>query len=165
MDSQASRETLDHSIMYIFAVALEDGRWHHIDSYTTERANQKSTNNLWKKILTFEDKKWTKKYHDPNPKKKLFGGEVVIEMKDGKKIISKLGVANAHPNGNKPFNREEYIHKFKILTENIIDQKESERFLNDVQSLRELGKSELHKLNIEIKSDLKSNLKSMKTIF
>jgi len=26
---QASRETRDHSIMYIFAVALEDGSWHH----------------------------------------------------------------------------------------------------------------------------------------
>ena len=27
MDPNASRETLDHSIMYIFAVALEDGSW------------------------------------------------------------------------------------------------------------------------------------------
>ena len=34
MDPNASRETLDHSIMYIFAVALEDGDWHHIKSYT-----------------------------------------------------------------------------------------------------------------------------------
>ena len=30
MDPHASRETLDHSIMYIFAVALEDGQWHHV---------------------------------------------------------------------------------------------------------------------------------------
>jgi len=30
MDPKASRETLDHSIMYIFAVALEDADWHHI---------------------------------------------------------------------------------------------------------------------------------------
>ena len=29
MDPKASRETLDHSIMYIFAVALQDGGWHH----------------------------------------------------------------------------------------------------------------------------------------
>ena len=34
MDPLASRETLDHSIMYIFAVALEDGGWHHEASYT-----------------------------------------------------------------------------------------------------------------------------------
>ena len=54
MDPKASRETLDHSIMYIFAVALEDGKWHHIDSYTPERANTKSTVELWKKIKTFD---------------------------------------------------------------------------------------------------------------
>ena len=80
MDPNSSRETLDHSIMYIFAVALEDGKWCHIDSYTPERANTKSTIELWKKIKTFEDKNWTKKYHDPNPNKKCFGGKVLIKM-------------------------------------------------------------------------------------
>ncbi len=34
----ASRETLDHSIPYIFTVALQDGAWHHVDSYAPERA-------------------------------------------------------------------------------------------------------------------------------
>ena len=165
MDPNASRETLDHSIMYIFAVALEDGNWHHINSYTPERANKKSTIDLWKKVVTYEDKKWTKKYHDPNPAKKSFGGEVIIQMKDGSRIKSKLNVADAHPNGNRPFKRIDYINKFKTLTENIIDYKESERFLNDVQSLRELGKSELHKLNIEVKSNLKNTSSENKTIF
>jgi len=165
MDPNASRETLDHSIMYIFAVALEDGDWHHIDSYTHERANKKSTIDLWKKIVTYEDKKWTKKYHEPNPKKKYFGGEVIIQMKDGSKIKSKLGVADAHPSGHRPFKRENYIDKFKTLTSNLIDQKESERFLSKVQSLRELGKSDLHKLNIEVKSDLKNFSSFKKTIF
>jgi 2-methylcitrate dehydratase len=115
--------------------------------------------------VTYEDKKWTKKYHNPNPKKKYFGGEVVIQMKDGSKIKSKLSVASAHPSGNKPFKREDYIYKFKTLTKNIIEEKESERFLNDIQGLRELGKSELHKLNIEVKSNLKSNINFKKTIF
>jgi len=165
MDPNASRETLDHSIMYIFAVALEDGNWHHIDSYIPERANKKSTIDLWKKIVTYEDKKWTKKYQDSNPKNKSFGGEVIIQMKDGSKIKSKLGVADAHPNGNKPFKREDYIHKFKTLTSNLIDQRESERFLSNAQSLRELDKSDLHKLNIEVKSDLKKYSTYKKTIF
>src|SRR4051794_35234283 len=38
MDPGASRETLDHSIMYIVAVALQDGEWHHVRSYQPERA-------------------------------------------------------------------------------------------------------------------------------
>ena len=41
MDPNASRETLDHSIMYIFAVALEDADWHHIKSYSKSRAKEK----------------------------------------------------------------------------------------------------------------------------
>jgi len=70
-----------------------------------------------------------------------------------------------HPSGNRPFKREDYIRKFKTLTQNIIDGKESERFLNNVQSLRELGKSDLNKLNIEVKSDLKKVSSFKKTIF
>ena len=165
MEPNASRETLDHSIMYIFAVALEDGSWHHIDSYTPERSNKKSTIDLWKKIVTYEDKKWTKKYHDPNPLKKCFGAEVIIQMKNGSKIKAKLGVANSHPSGNRPFKREDYINKFKTLTDNIIEYKECDRFLNDVQSLREMGKSDMCKLNIEVKSDLKNLSSPKKTIF
>ncbi|PYX84464.1 MAG: 2-methylcitrate dehydratase, partial [Acidobacteria bacterium] len=29
--STGSRETLDHSVMYILAVALEDGTWHQVE--------------------------------------------------------------------------------------------------------------------------------------
>ncbi len=158
MDPNASRETLDHSIMYIFAVALEDGKWHHIDSYTPERSNKKSTLDLWRKIKTFEDKKWTKKYHDPNPNKKCFGGRVIIKMKDGSKIAEEISVADAHPNGKNPFKRKDYINKFKTLTKYIINEEESNRFLNDVQNLRNMAKSELHKLNIKVKLDQKNSI-------
>ena len=158
MDPNTSRETLDHSIMYIFAVALEDGKWHHIDSYTPERSNKKSTVDLWRKIKTFEDKKWTKKYHDPNPNKKCFGGRVIIKMKDGSKIAEEISVADAHPNGKNPFKRKDYINKFKTLTKYIIDEEESNRFLNDVQNLRNMAKSELHKLNIKVKLDQKNSI-------
>ena len=165
MDPKASRETLDHSIMYIFAVALEDGKWHHIDSYTSERANTKSTVELWKKIKTFEDKKWTKKYHDPNPNKKCFGGRVIIKMKNGSKIEEKIDVADAHPNGKNPFKRKDYIKKFKTLTSGIIEIDESERFLKDVQNLVNLNKTELSKLNIQLKEDLQKNIISNRAIF
>ena len=165
MDPNASRETLDHSIMYIFAVALEDGKWHHIDSYTPERAHKKSTVDLWKKIKTFEDKKWTKKYHDSNPKKKCFGGRVTIKMKDGSKIEDQLGIADAHPNGKRPFKREDYIKKFKTLTVNMISGEESNRFLNDVQNLKQINTSELYKLNIEIISQYRRQTTYSNNIF
>ena len=156
MDPDASRETLDHSIMYIFAVALEDGSWHHVKSYTKSRANKKSTIKIWRSIKTHEDKRWTKKYHDPNPKKKCFGAKVIVSLKNGKKITEILDRADAHPYGLRPFNRENYINKFQILTKNLISKKESDKFLYNVQQLKKLKAGQLHKLNIEIK---KSNLK------
>ena len=158
MDPNASRETLDHSIMYIFAVALEDGNWHHVKSYTKARANKKSTIKIWKSIKTHEDKKWTKKYHDPDPKKKSFGAKVIITMKNGKKYTEELDRADAHPYGARPFKRENYINKFHILTDNVISKKESERFLKDVQNCKNLKNGQLDKLNIEIdKKFLKKN--------
>jgi len=160
MDPKASRETLDHSIMYIFAVALEDADWHHVKSYTKARANRKSTIKIWRSIRTHEDKKWTRKYHDPNPKKKSFGAKVVITLKNGKKISEHQERADAHPYGSRPFKRENYINKFLTLTENILDKRESDRFLKTVQDLKKLKSGQLDRLNIDVrKSRLKRNLR------
>ena len=160
MDPNASRETLDHSIMYIFAVALEDANWHHIKSYTKARAKRKSTIKIWRSIKTHEDKSWTKKYHDPNPKKKSFGAKVIVTMNSGKKIIEKLDRADAHPYGSRPFKRKNYINKFLTLTKEIISKKESDRFLKVVQNLKKLKSGSLNKLNIEVKkTKVKRNYK------
>ena len=160
MDPKASRETLDHSIMYIFAVALEDADWHHVKSYTKSRANRKSTIKIWKSIRTHEDKKWTKKYHDPNPKKKSFGAKVVVTLSSGRKISEELDKADAHPYGARPFKRKDYIKKFLTLTDKIISKKESNRFLRSVQNLKKLKKGSLNNLNIEVsKKYLKNNPK------
>jgi len=86
-------------------------------------------------------------------------------MKDGSKIEDHLGIADAHPNGKRPFKREDYIKKFKTLTINMISNEESDRFLNDVQKLKEINKSELHKLNIEIISKSRGQKTYYNTIF
>ena len=160
MDPNASRETLDHSIMYIFAVALEDADWHHIKSYSKSRAKRKSTLKIWRSIKTHEDKKWTKRYHDPNPKNKAFGAKVIITLKNNKKVIEEQGVADANPYGSRPFKRLNYINKFLTLTKGVITKKESDRFLKDVQNLKKLRSNQLNKLNIVInKKNIKKNKK------
>jgi 2-methylcitrate dehydratase len=146
--------------MYIFAVALEDGDWHHVRSYTKARANKKSTIKIWRSIKTYEDKKWTKKYHDPDPKKKSFGAKVVVTLNNGKKIIEEQDRADAHPYGSRPFKRQNYINKFLTLTDGILDKKESDRFIKTVQKLKTLKPGQLDQLNIEVKkSKIKRNLK------
>jgi 2-methylcitrate dehydratase len=149
-DPKASRETLDHSIMYIFAVALQDGRWHHVESYTPERASRPDTVRLWRSIETREDEEWTRRYHATDPSEKAFGGRVEILLKDGSRIEDQLAVANAHPLGAKPFGRSDYIRKFQTLTERIISPQESQRFLDAAQRLSDLQAADLHQLNIEL---------------
>ncbi|BDD09820.1 2-methylcitrate dehydratase [Fulvitalea axinellae] len=157
-DPYATRETLDHSIMYIFAVALEDGFWHHEKSYTPERAQRAETVDLWKKISTVEKPKWTELYHDKDPDKKAFGGRVIITLKDGFVIADELERANAHPAGARPFVRENYIQKFDTLTEGIITKEERDRFINLVERLPELTADEVKQLNVKVApAYLKSN--------
>lgn len=165
MDPNASRETLDHSIMYIFAVALEDGKWDHVESYSRARANKGSTVALWKKIKTFEDKDWTRQYHDSDPTKKRFGGKVLIKLQDGQTIQDELGIADAHPQGKRPFQRKNYVEKFRTLTKDFISREESERFLNIVQDLKTLKAHQLKDLNIEVLDEFKNETPKTHGIF
>jgi 2-methylcitrate dehydratase len=139
MDPKASRETLDHSIMYIFAVALEDGGWHHQKSYAPERASRPETGALWHKISTVEDPQWTRRYHSHDPKEKAFGGRVVVTLKGGSIISDEIAVADAHPLGARPFVRAQYIEKFRQLSEGVIHTAEQNRFLALVERLPELS--------------------------
>ena len=61
---------------------------------------------------------------------------MIVTLKNGKKIIEQQERADAHPYGLRPFKRQNYINKFIILTENIVDKKESNRFLKTVQNLK-----------------------------
>jgi len=151
-DPEASRETLDHSIMYIFAVALQDGVWHHERSYAPERARRPDTVRLWRKIRTVEDPEWTARYHHPDPAQKAFGGRVEIIFEDGRTLVDELAVANAHPNGARPFRREDYVRKFDTLTEGIVSRSERDRFLALVAHLPMLSPQEVLQLNVEVPS-------------
>ena len=145
MDPKASRETLDHSIMYIFAVALQDGRWHHVNSYTPRRAGRADTVRLWHKIETREDPEWERRYLSTDPAEQAFGGRVEVLMQDGSRIVDEMAVANAHPLGARPFERDDYISKFTTLTDGIISTREANRFLEAAQDLPRLKAGELHR--------------------
>ena len=166
MDPNASRETLDHSIMYILAVALQDGEWHHVRSYTPKRAQREDTVKLWHSISTEEDPAWTARYHDPDPDKRAFGGRLEVTLKSGEKIVDELAVANAHPAGARPFARENYINKFKTLTKGIISNTESIRFLDLVQNLPDLDTAGVGEINVQVDAiDVDSNIPDTKGIF
>src|SRR6478736_3755533 len=128
-DPTASRETLDHSIPYIFTVALQDGAWDHVGSYAPDRAGRPDTIALWHKVTTAEDAEWTRRYHSDDPAEKAFGGRVEIELADGSRIVDEIAVADAHPLGARPFARADYVTKFRTLADGVLEAAEIERFL------------------------------------
>jgi 2-methylcitrate dehydratase len=153
-DPDASRETLDHSLPYIFAVALQDGTWHHEHSYAPERAHRPDTIELWRKIATVEDPEWTRRYHSTDPADKAFGARAEVTLKSGEVITDALAVADAHPLGARPFGREQYVAKFGELADGVVEVAERQRFLDAVQRVSELKGGELGALNVRIAPDV-----------
>ena len=149
-DPDASRETLDHSLPYIFAVALQDGVWNHEHSYAPERAHRPDTVELWHKISTVEDPEWTRRYHSTDPAEKAFGARAEVTLKSGEVITDELAVADAHPLGARPFEREQYIGKFTELADGVVDAAERQRFLDAVQHVGELKGGDLGALNVRV---------------
>ncbi|MFE3194647.1 MmgE/PrpD family protein [Nocardia sp. NPDC059240] len=153
-DPTASRETLDHSVPYIFAVALQDGGWHHERSYAPERARRADTVELWQRITTVEDPEWTRRYHSTDPAEKAFGCRAEVTLRSGETIVDELAVADAHPLGARPFGRAQYLEKFRTLTDGVLEPAEQERFLDVAQRTPELQAGELDRLTFTVSPEL-----------
>jgi 2-methylcitrate dehydratase len=155
-DPDASRETLDHSLPYIFAVALEDGAWDHEESYALSRRTRPETVTLWRKISTEEDPAWTDSYLAG----KAFGGRAVVQLGtepeeggspgEGTMLEDEIAVADAHPLGARPFDRPQYVEKFSRLAFATVPVSEQERFLALAQRLPELGPKEVRQLTFSV---------------
>lgn len=159
-DPQASRETLDHSLPYIFAVALQDGTWDHETSYARQRALRSDTIALWNRIRTVEDLEWSRRYLSEDPREKAFGGWVEITLNDGAVIVEEIAVPDAHPLGARPFGREEYVLKFRSLADGVLEDQEIERFLDVAYRLDTLTAEELGQLTIVARPGLLDSVPS-----
>lgn len=164
-DPTASRETLDHSVPYIFTVALQDGGWHHAASYAPERAQRPDTVELWRKVTTAEDPEWTRRYHSTDPAEKAFGGRVEITTTSGEVVTREIAVADAHPLGARPFARADYVRKFRTLAAGVLEEAEIERFLGLAERLPELTPAEVRALTIMARPDLLASAGSPRGLF
>jgi 2-methylcitrate dehydratase len=164
-DPTASRETLDHSIPYIFTVALQDGSWDHVASYAPERAARPDTVALWRKVTTEEDAEWTRRYHSLDPAEKAFGGRIEITLENGSTITDEIAVADAHPLGARPFARADYVHKFRRLAAGVLDNSEIDRFLSVAERLPQLEADELTGLSFSASVGVLASVESPKGLF
>src|SRR5690606_20610349 len=116
------------------------------------RAQREDTVELWHKIPTAEEAESARRYHSIDPAEKAFGGRVEITLTDGSTVIDEIAVADAHPLGARPFGREQYIRKFRILAQPVLDADEIERVLELVQRSPELTAAEVAELSIIAKA-------------
>ena len=164
-DPEASRETLDHSLPYIFTVALQDGVWHHEDSYAPERARRADTVSLWRRVRTIEDPEWSRRYLSNDPRERAFGGRVEIEFVDGSMLVDEIALPDAHPYGARPFARAQYVEKFRRLSHGVVEPDEADRFLDAVTRLDELSPSDLGQLNVAAAEDALKGVVATEGIF
>ena len=161
-DPRASRETLDHSLPYIFAVALQDGTWHHETSYAAERAARPDTVDLWRRVSTVEDSEWSRRYLTEDPSEKAFGGWVELTLVDGTTLVEEIVVPDAHPLGARPFGRAEYVEKFRTLAEGVLEDEEVSRFLDVAGRLASLSADEFDQLTISARPGLLEGIEETK---
>ncbi len=110
--------------MYIFAVALQDGTWHHERSYAPERAHRPDTVELWHKSLHASKIPSGPGATTPtDPAEKAFGARAEVTLKSGEVIVDEIAVADAHPLGARPFERKQYVEKFTELAEGVVDRR------------------------------------------
>jgi 2-methylcitrate dehydratase len=94
-----------------------------------------------------EDPAWTARYHDPDPARKAFGGRVDIRLDDGSVVSAERLVADAHPNGRRPWRWPHYADKLARLTGGRLPDAAREEFLGLARRLGRLAPDEVRRLN------------------
>jgi 2-methylcitrate dehydratase len=143
----ASRETLDHSLSYTVAVALEDGWFHHERSYAHERAHRPATVALWRKVRSVADPEWERRYREAGPERPALGGRMELHLDDGRVIAGEKAVADAQIGGARTMDRAGYEKKFRTLASPLLAPEVLEAFLALAHQLPGAAAQSLFRLN------------------
>jgi 2-methylcitrate dehydratase len=70
-----------------------------------------------------------------------------VTLQDGRTVEAELAIADAHPNGRRPWHLPDYEAKFRSLVEGIVAPEEADRFLADAKRITTLTPSDVRHLN------------------
>jgi 2-methylcitrate dehydratase len=98
-------------------------------------------------VRTLEDPAWTRRYHEPDPNRRAFGGRLEILMQDGTVVAGEKAVADAHPNGASPWSWPDYVRKLETLAGELLGPSERAEFAERVRALGRLSPEDLRRLN------------------
>jgi 2-methylcitrate dehydratase len=121
-----TRETADHSLPYLIAVALVDGAV-TLDSFAEARILDPALRPIMNRITIENAEKFATAYPATQPV------EVVITMKDGSTIARECGFANGHY--TKPFTDAQVDERYRELVARTIDSAAGEDLLGLLRGL------------------------------
>ena len=145
VDPNAPRGTLDHSIMFAIARALQLGRWDE-DVYDIPENEKAELRDLMLKVETRFDAEWERKYHSTEPTEQAMGGKLIFELDGAPDVEITKERANAHCYGATPWGRKDYIGKFEKLTRGLVSADAAAKFFAAADRLEDLPWRDLAEL-------------------
>lgn len=124
-----TRETADHSLMYITAVGLVDGDVTR-DSFSSGRLQDERIRTLLERTKVQENERLTDIYPDGIP------NVITLHTKDGRELRSEVRYPRGHA-GN-PMNDEEVVGKFERNRAGVLNDKAAGKLLKMVWKLEQL---------------------------
>ncbi|MCE4628311.1 MAG: MmgE/PrpD family protein [Desulfurococcales archaeon] len=124
-----TRETADHSLPYIVAAALLDGKvW--IDTFKPERYLAEDVRRVMKKMRVVVNPEYDKIYPEG------IGNKIIIKFKDGRTIEEE----SIYPPGHfkNPLDRGGVEEKFLKITKGLVDEERAREFLSKAWALEKL---------------------------
>ena len=109
-DPTASRETLDHSIPYIFTVALQDGGWHHVRLLRPgARRSAPTRSSCGARSPRPRTPSGPAATTRPTRPRRRSAAASRSRSPTAGRCPAEIAVADAHPLGARPFAREQYV--------------------------------------------------------
>ncbi|MDO8569039.1 MAG: MmgE/PrpD family protein [Dehalococcoidales bacterium] len=124
-----TRETADHSLPYVLAVALSKGNiW--LDDFSSERIQDRGIHALMQKIEVYAAEEYTSRYPEAN------GFRLELTMRSGEKFVKEILYGKGHPKN--PMTDKEIEAKFRRLAEPSIGPRRATSILNRLWHLEEI---------------------------
>ena len=126
----ATKETADHSLPYIVAMALLEGKIDN-SSYSPKKFMDSKTLDFLKKVRVVEDKDLTAIYPEAVPNR------VTVKLTSGKIISKQVNYHKGHPKN--PMSDQDVEKKFQSLTKRQLSKSQAKRALDTLWTLEKVS--------------------------
>jgi 2-methylcitrate dehydratase len=126
----ATKETADHSLPYIVAMALIEGKIDN-SSYAPKKFKDPKTMDFLKKVTVVEDKDLTAVYPE------AVANRVTVTLSSGKVISKQVNYHKGHPKN--PMSDHDVEKKFRTLTKRHLSENEAKRVLDLLWNLERVS--------------------------